>query len=210
MKSTNYYRNRLFIKNTLTSFFKEHLICILFFNFIFLFGFLIGIFFCSGNSSNIGFENFFDQKFVQYLSLECGNWSFFLSNVISFLIICLISIFLHTHIIFIIFNSIICLIRGYILGFNTVCILSLFSVLSIIFSLFIYVIFLLIANMLYCIICALSYKKYKEIKKFGCQCNPYRKKQFLKLQILFMFFILLILLLQCLLLFLIKSTFVMS
>ena len=210
MKSTNFYRNRILLKNGLTSFCKENLSFILLFSFVFLFGFLIGIFFCAGNTSKIDYDNFFDQKLINYLSLECGNWSFFLSKIISFLIVCLISIIFSSHIIFIILNIIICLIRGYILGFNVVCIVSLFPLLSIVFSIIIYAIFLLIANLLYCTICGLSFKKFKEIKKFGCFCNPYRKKQYNKLQIVLFIMIILILLVQCLLLFLIKSTFVMK
>lgn len=209
MKSTNYYKKYHLLKSNLTDFYKCNWKAILLFSLIFMFGFLIGIFFCSGNSSKLDYDNFFDQKLIDYLSLNCSNWSFFLNQLISFGLVCFIAIFLNSHILFIICNFTICLIRGYILGFNTVCIISLFSVFGIIFSIIIYVLICIIANLIHCLICAIAFNKFRETKKYGF-CNPYRKKQYIRIQFLLLFIIVLTLFIQALLLILIRSTFVIS
>lgn len=208
MKSGSCYQNQYYCNSRLKDFFKVYKVPIILFTAIFLFGLLLGIFLCAGKTGDLELEDFFNDTFINYLCGEASNWSVFFNQVLYISIFSLIAIIFNNNIFFVIVNISLVAIRGYVLGFDIVCIVTLFPVLGLVLSLIIYAIFLLIANLIYALICAIAFKKYRIFKKYGCVCSKEKSKAITKCMILLLLLIILILLIQCLLLIIIKATIV--
>ena len=158
------YKLKNIIKNYYHTYSTQILISALFV----LLGIVMGIIIVSKYNTSVEIDNIFDKNLLAVIKGNRGFWGLFFSNILVFMVVFSIIVFLNFRPWLMVFTFLCLTIIGYIIGFNVAIVIILFGFIGFLNAIVIIIPINLAVATLFVVVAGIFIKRGLIIKKFGC------------------------------------------
>lgn len=169
---------------------------------------LIGSFTAAKYAGKLEINNLSNETFINFIKGDSNSWALYFKYLFHFLLLCIVAIFLNIKPFCIVFNIAVLCIYSYISAFDIVVFILLFSMSGIIYSILILIPFFVAILFAYILISAVAIYDNIYSNKFGRNCV--KGVHSFKFYAYMITFVAIILLLECMILPIIRSTIIVN